>query len=86
MWVLSAADRMEGDKRRTPLPLLVVVSGKTTITLCEFFLTSSERSTACSGEDGRVKHDASARSRDIGCTLRDAGKLWVKIGSKMAAR
>lgn len=81
------AERREGDKRSTPLPLLVVHSGNTTMTRRGFAATSSAKVIVFSGSaGGKAKHDARARSKESTWTFLELGKLCVKIGSKMAAR
>jgi hypothetical protein len=87
MLVPLDAERREGDRRSTPLPLLVVHSGNTTITRRGFVATSSARLIVFSGSGGgKAKQEARARSRERTCTFLEPGKLCVKIGSKMAAR
>jgi hypothetical protein len=89
--VSLAAESRDGDSFRMPRPLLVVLSGNTTITRPWFSLTSWDNSTAScralKGGGGLMsKHDATAASRQMGRTRRLPGVLWVNMGSNMAAR
>lgn len=68
MLVPFEAESSDGDRRRTPRPLLVVASGKTTITLLGLWATSFESSTVCSGAGDMLKQEAKAPSRDSGRT------------------
>ena len=75
MLVFLEAESNDDVNVSTPRPLLVVASGKTTMTRLGFSETRRERGITCvvGVDEEKPKQDANARSSDIGRTLRVSG-------------
>lgn len=86
----AGAERREGEKGRMPLPLVVLISGKTATTRCGFCSTRARSVVSLAPGGGSMAGDdrarVKARKSEMRWTFRVRGYEMVKMGSKMAAR